>query len=129
MNFILIHPDKAYLTEILHGMETILQRLCLSFNSKTQVFPISHGVEYLGWRFCLTENGAVIRRLRKHSKIRWKRRLRKLKVLYAEGSIDLAKITESTRSFANHMSYGNTWKMYHKEMSGFVLQKNSQENS
>ena len=69
-------------------MRELLAGMGLSFNEKTQIFPISHGVEYLGWRFYLTESGAVIRRLKKHSKLRWKHRLRKLKRLYASGSIE-----------------------------------------
>ena len=105
-DFILIHPDKAYLLETLHGMENILQGLGLSFNSKTQVFPIHHGVEYLGWRFYLTESGRVVRRLKKHSKIRWMRRLVKLRREYAEGITDMDKIKESLNSYRVHMSYG-----------------------
>lgn len=127
-DFILIHPDKTYLMETLQGMEAILKKLGLSFNSKTQVFPINHGVEYLGWRFYLTDSGAVVRRLKKHSKIRWQHRLRKLKKMYAAGEIDIAKIKESIQSFANHMSYGNTWKMHQKEMNRFVLRKNHTNN-
>ena len=126
---ILLHHSKQVLEETLAAMRALLDELHLEFNDKTQIFPIEHGVEYLGWRYYLTDTGAVARRLKKHSKIRWKHRLRKLKALYAGGSIDIKKIHESTRSFANHMSYGNTWEMYHKEMSGFILQKNSQENS
>ena len=128
-DFILVHPDKAYLMETLHGMETILKKLGLTFNSKTQVFPISHGVEYLGWRFYLTDTGAVIRRLKKHSKIRWMHRLRKLKELYAYDLIDLKKIQESTQSFANHMSFGNTWKLYHGVMEKWVLVKAAHETN
>ena len=120
-DFILIHPDKAYLMETLHGMENILHGLGLSFNNKTQVFPIRHGVEYLGWRFYLTESGRVVRRLKKHSKIRWMRRLVKLRREYAEGITDLDKIKESLNSYRAHMSYGNTYQMYDKVMKGFML--------
>lgn len=122
---ILLHHSKQVLEEALAVMRAMLNELHLEFNAKTQIFPIEHGVEYLGWRFYLTDGGAVVRRLKKHSKIRWKHRLRKLKALYLNGSADIAKIHESTQSFANHMSYGNTWTLYRSEMNRFILRKNS----
>lgn len=125
---ILLHHSKQVLEEALAVMRLLLDELHLEFNDKTQIFPIEHGVEYLGWRYYLTDTGAVVRRLKKHSKIRWKHRLRKLKALYADGQIDIAKIHESTQSFANHMSYGNTWKMHQREMNRFVLRKNHPNN-
>ena len=69
------------LNNALCEMRTLLTDLHLEFNEKTQIFPISHGAEYLGWRFGLTETGAVTRRLKKRSKIRWKHRLRKLRII------------------------------------------------
>ena len=95
------------------------------FNNKTQIFPMSHGVEYLGWRFYLTDTGAVVRRLKRHSKTRWKHRLRKLKRIYASGSIEIPRILESVQSFHNHMSYGNTWKLYHGVMNNYVLTRSA----
>ena len=118
---ILIHHSKDVLHQTLAEMRDLVERMGLSFNDKTQIFPISHGVEYLGWRFYLTDSGAVLRRLKRHSKTRWKHRLRKLKRLYASGSIEIPKILESVQSFHNHMSYGNTWKLYHGVMDNYVL--------
>lgn len=120
-DMILVSHSKDKLLNALQEMRKLAGELHLEFHSKTQIFPISQGVEYLGWRFGLTETGAVIRRLKVHSKIRWKHRLRKLKELSAEGRIDVMKVHESTQSFQNHMSYGNTWKMYQKVMGHLVL--------
>ena len=122
---ILIHHSKDVLHRALLEMRALLKGLGLSFNEKTQIFPISHGVEYLGWRFYLTDTGAVVRRLKKHSKNRWKHRLRKLKSLYSSGDIEIQKILESVQSFHNHMSYGNTWKLYHRVMDNYVLTRSS----
>ena len=122
-DMILVSNSLDTLNNALREMKTMAANLHLEFNAKTQIFPISHGVEYLGWRFGLTDTGAVTRRLKQHSKIRWKHRLRKLKALYADGKVDMKKIGESTQSFANHMSYGNTWKLYHGVMGKWVLVK------
>lgn len=120
-DMILVSNSKNVLNNALCEMRTLLTDLHLEFNEKTQIFPISHGVEYLGWRFGLTETGAVTRRLKKHSKIRRKHRLQKLQAEYAVGRVDLKKVKESIQSFGNHMSYGNTWKMYNGVMMKFVL--------
>lgn len=82
---VLISHSKDALNNALVEMRKVLAGLKLEFNEKTQVFPISHGVEYLGWRFYLTERGVVLRRLKKHSKVRWRHRLRKLQKEYAAG--------------------------------------------
>lgn len=102
---------KDKLLAALMEMLNLLNELRLEFNEKTQVFPISHGVEYLGWRFGITEAGAVTRRLKVHSKIRWKHRLRKLRTLYAEDKMgakkDSRKHTELSKSYElwKHLDY------------------------
>ncbi len=111
---VLISHSKEILNDALAEMRKLLADLKLEFNEKTQIFPIAHGVEYLGWRFYLTEDGAVIRRLKKHSKIRWQHRMRKLKKEYAAGKMELSKVQESVVSYQNHMSYGNTYRLYKK---------------
>ena len=128
-DMILVSHSKEELTRALQEMKVMVANLHLEFNAKTQIFPISHGVGYLGWRFGLTDTGAVTRRLKQHSKIRWKHRLRKLKALYADGKVDMKKIGESTQSFANHMSYGNTWKLYHGYMGKYVLTTRKQPSA
>ena len=120
-DMILISNSKDILNNALTEMRKLLTELHLEFNEKTQIFPISHGVEYLGWRFGLTDSGKVIRRLKKHSKTRWKHRLRKLRIQYMEGQIAFEKIKESLQSYRNHMHYGNTWKLYSGVMNKFVL--------
>lgn len=118
---ILLHHSKQVLEEALAAMRKLLADLHLEFNEKTQVFPIEHGVEYLGWRFYLSDTGAVERKLKKHSKIRWKHRLRKLKAEYAAGHVEFKKIQESIQSFHNYMSYGNTFRLYHGVMDRYTL--------
>lgn len=123
---VLIGRSKRELHEALAQMRILLAGLKLEFNEKTQVFPLSHGVEYLGWRYYLTETGAVVRRLKKHSLTRWQHRLRKLQREYAEGSVELDKVQEILTSYRNHMEYGNTYNLYGSVMGQFVLKRNNQ---
>ena len=127
-DMVLVSPDKETLKEALLAMQELVEELGLSFNQKTQIFPITSGVEYLGWRFTLSETGAVLRRLKKHSKIRWQHRLRKLQNDYADGRLDSEKLRESLESYRNHMSYGNTYMLRRKVMSGRIwVQEEKQE--
>lgn len=122
---VLIHHDKKVLHDALGQMRQLLAEMKLEFNEKTQVFPLVHGVEYLGWRYYLTETGAVVRRLKKHSMIRWKHRLRKLQKEYAEGNVELDKVKEILVSYKNHMGYGNTYTLHSSVMEQFVLKRNN----
>jgi len=45
---ILVQHSKDALHQALSQMRELVEILGLSFNEKTQVFPIVHGVEYLG---------------------------------------------------------------------------------
>lgn len=120
---VLVSHSKEVLNNALAEMRKLLADLKLEFNDKTQIFPIAHGVEYLGWRFYLTETGTVIRRLKKHSKIRWQHRMRKLQNEYAAGKMELSKINESITSDQNHMSYGNTYRLYRGVMEKYIALK------
>lgn len=123
---VLISRSKEELQTALFNMRAVLADLKLEFNEKTQVFPLSHGVEYLGWRYYLSETGAVVRRLKKHSLTRWKHRLQKLQEEYAEGQVDIDKVKESIISYRNHMHYGNTYMLYGKVMRQCVWTRNEE---
>lgn len=124
---ILIHEDKAYLSLCLKKMtEYVEQELKLSFNEKTQIFPISQGTDYLGFRFYLTDTGKVIRRLRTSNKKRWKRRLKLYQKQYRQGTKTFEEITRSMKSYQGHLKYGNTYRLRAKVYQSFVLTKHSE---
>ena len=118
---ILVHESKDYLKKVLAEMRKLAEKLRLSFNEKTQIFPISQGVDFLGFRFYLTESGKVIRRLRTSSKRRWKRRLKKFKEDYRNGTVTFDEIKRSLASYFGHLSHGHTYRLRKKVMNHFVL--------
>ena len=77
------------------------------FRSKTQIFPLRNGLDFLGFHSYLTDTGKVVRKLRKASRERMKRKLRKYKVMYESGAITREKITESYQSWRAHASHGD----------------------
>lgn len=124
---ILIHEDKAYLSLCLKKMtEYVEQKLKLSFNEKTQIFPISQGTDYLGFRFYLTDTGKVIRRLRTSNKKRWKRRLKLYQKQYRQGTKTFEEITRSMKSYQGHLKYGNTYRLRANVYQSFVLTKSNE---
>ena len=124
---IMIHESKEYLNEVKKEMDIMADKLKIKFNAKTQIFPISEGVDFLGFRFYLTDTGKVIKRLRTSNKKRWKRRLKKFKREYREGTKTLEDVSRSIVSYNGHLSHGHTYKLKKKVMSKFVLTK-SPEN-
>lgn len=71
-DFAIIHENKVFLRRCMLQMYEYAERECsLTFNEKTQIFPPKNGVEYLGFRFVLSDSGAVVRRLKTSSKLRY----------------------------------------------------------
>ena len=111
-DMVLIHKDKAYLQEVLRYMRTECTELKLELNEKTQIFPIKNGVEYLGWRFYLTQNGKVIKKIRKQNKVKIKRRMIGLAKSYSEGRITMKDVQNSVASTRGHLKHGDEWHFW-----------------
>lgn len=58
--------------------------------------------------------GKVVRKLRRASRERMKRKLRKYKVMYESGAITKEKITESYQSWRSHASHGDCHALIQK---------------
>lgn len=106
-DFYLIHKDKAKLQEARRKIEKLLAPRGLQLNGKTQIFPLRNGIDFLGFHTYLTDTGKVVRKLRKSSKSKMKRKLRKYKVMYENGALSREKITDSYKSWRAHASHGN----------------------
>lgn len=50
-DFILIHPDKAYLQYCLCAIHTKINALELLLNRKTNIQPLRHGIIFLKWHY------------------------------------------------------------------------------
>ena len=125
-DFLLIHHDKEFLQECLRQIRALLEdTLKLELNAKTQLFPIKNGVEFLGWRFYLTETGKVIRKMKQQSKLRFKRRLKKLQRDYENGSIELQDVKASLASYKGHLMHGHTYRLRANAFGHFVLRRNA----
>ena len=119
---VLIHSNKEYLKYCLAEMTKLIEdRLKLSFNSKTQIFPIRAGVDYLGFHIYLSDNVRVIRRLRRQSKKKFIRSLKTIQIAYSKGEIDLCDVQQVLSSYLAHMAHGDTYRLKKKYLETLTL--------
>lgn len=113
-DFYLIHPDKDYLRYSLEEIKKYLVPLGLELNQKTAIFPLTQGIDFLGFRTYLTDTGKVVRKVRRESKNRIQRKLKKYRHLLDEGRIDFETILQSYSSWTGHAEHGNSYHLIRK---------------
>lgn len=119
-DFLLVHSDKQCLVECLIKIRQFLsETLALELNAKTRIDAITRGVEFLGWKFFITDTGKIIRKVKYQSKIRFKRRIKKLKQEYDKEQIKKEEVKAIFASYRGHLSYGNTYHLRKKVYQDF----------
>lgn len=113
-DFYLIHESKDVLREARKIIEEHLAERGLELNNKTQIFPLRNGLDFLGFHSYLTDSGKVVRKIRKASRERMKRKLRKYKAMYENGAITREKIAESYQSWRSHAAHGDCHALIEK---------------
>ena len=107
-DFYLIHHDKDYLIYCLEEIKKFLVPLGLELNHKTAIFPLAQGIDFLGFRTYMTDTGKVIRKIRRESKNRIRRKLKKFRHLLDEGRITFETVVQSYSSWTGHAEHGNS---------------------
>ena len=113
-DFILIHPDKAYLQDCLTAIREELDKLGFTLNHKTQIYPLRQGVHFLQWKFVLTETGKVLMLMDNSKVTRQRRRMKKLWAREQEGTVLPGTTGESLRAFLANAARGQAWKIQEK---------------
>ena len=121
-DLLLIHHDKKFLQDALVQIEEKLKdELNLTLNSKTQIAPLKNGIEFIGWRFYISDSGKIVRKLKRQSKLRYKRRLKRLQKEYASWAIDWEDAQSTLASYKGHLKHGHAFKLKSQIMSEFAL--------
>ena len=113
-DFYLIHEDKEYLKYCLGEIEDYLKGIGLKLNQKTQIFPLRHGIDFLGFHTYLTESGKVIRKLRRGSKNKMRKKIRKYASMLEQKRITLKEVEQSYKSWKAHASHGDCYYLVKK---------------
>lgn len=111
-DFVAIVTTKEEAKEILGKMKEYLwNNLKLKTNDKTQIFPIKNGVDFLGFHTYITDSGKVIRKIRRDSKQRMNRKLKKFKIKYQNKEMTKKDIEQSYESWKGHASHGSCYRL------------------
>lgn len=103
-----ICPDMETARQALALIRAEVEKLGLSLNRKTNIFPLQNGIDFCGFHTYLTHTGKVIRKLRRSSIKRMKRRIRLWERQYAAGEITRESIMRSFQSWEAHAKHGDT---------------------
>jgi retron-type reverse transcriptase len=105
-DFVIIHKDKEYLSELLCKIENFLHdRLKLNLNPKTGIFPGRHGIGFCGYRIWPTHI-----KPRKSTVKRAKRRFKKFAQGYKDDPSILDHAKASLQSFLGYMKHCNGYR-------------------
>lgn len=123
-DMLIIAQDKNGLKVILSLLRVFLRiNLKMSFNDKTQIYPLRNGTDFLGFHFYLTETGKVIRKVMLKSKKNMRRAMKNFARKYSQGLVDFETIRQSISSYCAHMRQGHTFFLRKKILNQFPLRK------
>lgn len=107
-DFIILHPDKKYLEEILIKIrQYLVSELKLNLNSKTQIFLVNRrAIDFLGYVVFYD-----YRLLRKGNVKRTKRKFKKFQKLYYNYAINLNNIRPSIVSWLGHVKWADSFQL------------------
>ena len=109
-DFVMAHPDLDYLKKVLNLLRLACDDIGLALNDKTQIFPFKNGITYLGYRYKITEDGKIIKTIKKPTKRRFRQKTSLLKKAYIEGLIDEKRLQQSASSIIGHLSHAKSVK-------------------
>lgn len=113
-DFILIHPNKQYLKELLKKITFLLEdtyKLKLNKN-KTKIYNSKEGFEFLGYRFKVVNHKTVMT-VRKASLRRIQKRIKEINYLYKHNKIPFETAFSSINNYL-HSYKGSKLKIIRK---------------
>jgi RNA-directed DNA polymerase len=117
-DFVILHADKGQLRRWRYQIAAFLrERLRLSLNERTRLFPASQGIDFLGYRIWRTH-----RLLRKRSVRDMRRKLRRFERQYAAGEISRGRITASIQGWLGHARHADTYNLRRQLFTNFHLE-------
>lgn len=106
----IIHKDKEYLKQLLSELKVEFQKCGLYMNErKTQIMKLSKGFTFLQVKYVLTDSGKIIRRISHDNVVRMRRKLKKLRRFYDEGSVPMKDIEQAYQSWRGSVKKFNSY--------------------
>lgn len=103
---ILMHHDKEYLKKCLFQIQKMLEKYYIKFNTnKTKIYCNTEKVEFLGFKFFKKKK--IIMKVRNQTKRRFKRKMKKIHILYDNNKLTLQEFKNIESSYIGHLKHGN----------------------
>lgn len=120
-DFICLSTDKEELKKLKAIFDKKLyDDYKLKLNKKTQIGTVEHGLCFLGFVFKLQNNKLYIR-LNSKTKIRFKRKIKKIKNKFSENKLDKLKSQCIIGSYKGYFKYGNSYNLYNSTIKKIKL--------
>ena len=107
---VLIHEDKNYLKYCLFKIKEFLIKYDLELNHKTKIYSKKEGVTYLGFRFIVLNNKVIVK-VKNSTKLKFKKRIKKLYKLYKSNKIPFENYYQVFSSYKGHLGKGNCYNL------------------
>lgn len=126
-DFRMLHHDKNNLKFCMEEIKKYLAGEELELNRKSQVASINQGIGFLGFVNYLTDDGRVIRKLKRDNVRKIKRKIKYFTTGYATGKLGLDKIRPSIQSWLGHARFGNTYRLRKNVLSKLILRRDNND--
>jgi retron-type reverse transcriptase len=118
-DFIILHSDKHYLRELLCKIESYLHnKLKLSLNPKTGIFPGKNGIDFCGYRVWPTHI-----KPRKSTLKRAKKRLQKMTFMYKTNPKIFEHAKASIMGFMGYIRHCDGWRSTKSLLESIVFKR------
>ena len=109
--------SKEYLESVYAGMESIVDKLGLSFNKKkTRIIPVSKGFTFMKVKYRVSKDGKLIKSLSRAGITRMRRKLKKYRTLVSLGKMTQEDVYFSMQSWLAHAKIAPSYKSAKKMM-------------
>ena len=125
-DFVLIHPDKAYLQECRKQIASKLNEIGLELNRKTGIYPLKQGIRFLKWRFTITATGKALMLMPGEKFTRERHKLKRIWAKEQAGEMPQGTAHDSLQAFLANARRGNTYrqceriKTFYKDLTGGI---------
>ncbi|MCL2090524.1 MAG: RNA-directed DNA polymerase [Micrococcales bacterium] len=125
-DLVCVHESKTHLRDSLAAMTEHVESLGLTFNAKTQIFPLSAGVPYLGWHTYLTDSGKIVQKVLPGKKASARRRLVGVVRRFESGELSADDVVRRVSAYAAHLDHGDTYALRRSLFTGLVASRAGQ---
>ncbi len=110
-DLVMICEDGERLSQILTLLREKIKEFKVEFNAKTQIIPIKNGIEFLGGRYYIVENGRIVLKVKRQSKERLLRNIKRVTQLQKKGEVAEEYVKGFYAGYNGHLKDFNAYHL------------------